>query len=69
MDDIKIGQKFTKRLNKNTVIDCEVTNIIKRYSVKDDKFLDDVEYWAKSDKYGFGKSFEVPKTTIIRGKI
>ena len=64
-DNIKIGDKFTKQISKGKIIHCEVTDIIKRVSTKTGKTID-VEYYAKSNSYGMGKSFQVAKTTILR---
>ena len=66
--EIKIGQKFTKQLNKGKSCECEVIDIIQRVSTKTGKVIS-IEYWAKSENFSFGKAFEVPKNSILRGKI
>lgn len=65
--EIKIGQKFTKRLNKGKTCECEVVDIIQRISSKTGNIIS-VEYWAKSETFNFGRSFETAKNTILKGK-
>ena len=65
--EIKIGQKFTKKLNKGKSCECEVVDIIQRVSTKTGEVIA-LEYWAKSETYFFGKWFEVAKNTILLGK-
>lgn len=65
--EIKIGQKFTKRLNKGKTCECEVVDIIQRFSTKNNKVVS-LEYWAKSETFNFGRSFETAKNTILKGK-
>ena len=52
--EIKIGQKFTKQLNKGKYCECEVVDIIQRISTKTGEVIA-LEYWAKSETYFFGK--------------
>ena len=66
--EIKIGQKFTKKLNKGKSCECEVVDIIQRVSTKTGEVIA-LEYWAKSETFFFGRSFEVAKNTILIGKI
>lgn len=66
--EIKIGQKFTKKLNKGKICECEVVDIIQRISIKTGEIIA-LEYWAKSENLFFGKSFEVAKNTILLGKL
>ena len=66
--EIKIGQKFTKQLNKGKFCECEVVDIIQRISTKTGEVVA-LEYWAKSETYFFGKWFEVPKNSILKGKL
>ena len=66
--EIKIGQKFTKQLNKGKSCECEVVDIIQRISTKTGEVIA-LEYWAKSEDSFFGKAFEVPKNSILRGKL
>ena len=68
MELIKIGQKFTKQLNKGKSCECEVVDIIQRVSTKTGEVIA-LEYWAKSETFFFGRSFEVAKNTILKGKI
>lgn len=64
--DIQIGLSFAKRLSKGKTCKCEVIDIVERVSTKTGKIIG-IEYWAKSDEYGMGQSFEVAKNTILRG--
>ena len=68
--EIQIGHKFVKPLNKGKSTLCEVVDVIKRISTRTGEILDE-EYYAKSidGVYFYGKSFEVSKTTIIRGSM
>lgn len=66
--EIEIGVRFTKQLAKGKTCECELVDIIQRVSTKTDKLIS-VEYWAKSESFAFGKSFEVAKNTIIKGLI
>ena len=67
--EIQIGDRFIKHLSKRTKgVECEVIDIITRTSTKTGKVVG-AEYWAKSDTYAFGHSFEVAKSTIIRNKL
>ena len=68
MELIKIGQKFTKQLNKGKSCECEVVDIIQRVSTKTGEVIA-LEYWAKSETFFIGRSFEVAKNTILKGKI
>lgn len=63
---INIGQKFSKQLSKGKECDCEVVDIVIRTSTKTKKIIG-TEYFAKSNTYAFGRTFEVSKNTIIRG--
>jgi hypothetical protein len=63
---IKIGTNFIKQISKHSKVECEVVDIIQRLSTKSGNIAG-IEYWAKSDKYGMNNSFEVSKTTILRG--
>lgn len=63
--EITIGTQFQKQVNKK-LVNCVVDDIVERKSLKTGKVFD-IEYWAKSDEYGVGASFEVSKTTIAKG--
>lgn len=65
--EIIIGTKFKKPLAKGKFANCEVIDIVKRYSTANKKEVG-IEYWAKSSNYFFGKPFEVAKNTILRWK-
>jgi hypothetical protein len=64
--EIKIGDKFTKRISKGKQIECTVTDIIKRVSTKTGNVVD-VEIWAESPKMML--PFEVSKSTIILSRV
>lgn len=66
--EITIGLKFRKLVNKK-YIECEVVDVfdIETTSRKTGNVNKRVVYYAKSDNYGMGQSFEVAKTTILRG--
>ena len=66
--EIVKGIKFEKRLAKGESCICEVVALIDRID-RDSKEIISTEIWAKSDTFGFGKAFEVSRTTIIRGFI
>ena len=64
---VSIGDKFKKRVGKSKV-DCEIVDIVNRVSVKKNKIIE-TEYWAISNNFGMGKSFQVAKATVVRGRI
>lgn len=66
--EIEIGVRFTMQLAKGKTCECEVEDIIKRVSTKTGDVIS-FEYWAKSESFGLGLSFEVSKNTILRGII
>ncbi len=66
--EVEKGMKFYKQLGKGKSCICEVVALVDRIE-RDSKKVISTEIWAKSDTYGFGKSFEVTKTTVIRGFI
>ena len=67
--EIVIGMRFEKRINKTTVVECYVSDILEcsykslatNIETKNTKII------AKSNYYGMGNSFEVPKATVVRG--
>ena len=67
---IEIGMRFEKQVGKSKVI-CRVTDIIeceyKSLAMGNTSY--DTIYYAKSETYAMGNSFQVPKSTIIRGLI
>lgn len=66
-DEIKIGDKFIKQISKGKSIDCEIVDIITKVSTITGKVIE-TEYYAKSNNYAMGQSFEVSKTTVLRGR-
>lgn len=68
--EVTIGTKFNKVVNKKN-IECIVFDIfdVKTTSRSTGKTIDRVLYYVKSDNYGMGQSFEIAKSTIIRGLI
>ena len=66
-DIIKIGDTFVKQISSGKSIDCEVVDIVKKISTTTGKIIE-TEYYAKSNNYAMGQSFEVSKTTILRGR-
>jgi hypothetical protein len=69
--EIKIGDKFEKQLNSRVRVVCEVYDIFTQTttSTLTGNVLETIIYYATSSVYGMGKPFEVPKSTIVRGKI
>lgn len=68
--DITIGTRFYKMVDKKQV-ECVVSDIFDITSVSrlNEITNNRVVYYAKSDNYGMGRSFEVAKATIVRGLI
>lgn len=66
MAEITIGTKFKKQVAGKKYVDCEVVDIVKKYSISRKEFFDTI-YIAKSDNYALGKSFEVSSTSILKG--
>lgn len=66
--NIEIGDKFYKKLSKGKTAIAEVVDIVERISTKTGNLISK-EYWAKSENFNFGKSFEVAKTTIALNRI
>ena len=69
-EEIKIGDKFNKRLNKGKTAECQIVDIVKKVSVQTGKIFG-TEYWAisLSDKYTTSGMFEVSKTSILRSRL
>lgn len=67
MKEIEIGTRFEKRVGKSVNV-CYVTDIIDctYKSQATGKVTTQAMYYAKSETYGMGESFEVPKNTILR---
>lgn len=65
--EIQIGTRFEKRIG-NSVNVCYVTDIIDctYYSRAMGNTSTQTIYYAKSETYGMGRSFEVAKNTILR---
>ena len=70
VDDVKIGDKFNKRLNKGKTAECEIVDIVKKVSVHTGETFG-TEYWAisLSEKYKTSGMFEVSKTSILRSRL
>jgi hypothetical protein len=66
--NVKIGDRFTKQLAKNKTVECIVVDFVESKSMVRQE-ITNVTCWAKSENYGFGKSFEVPFATVLRNKI
>jgi len=68
--EITIGTRFEKRIGK-TINICCVSDIIDctYYSRAMGNTSTQTIYYAKSETFGMGKSFEVPKNTILRSLI
>lgn len=66
-DDIKVGDKFIKQISNGKSIGCEIIDIVKKVSTTTGKVVE-TEYYAKSGIYALGQSFEVSKTTVLRGR-
>jgi len=66
--EITIGMKFKKPLGKK-YIECEVIDIfdIQSVSRRTANVNNRIVYYARSTEFGFGRGFEVAKTTILRG--
>ena len=69
-EEIKIGDKFNKRLDKGKTAECQIVDIVKKVSVHTGKTFG-TEYWAisLSDKYTTSGMFEVSKTSILRSRL
>jgi len=68
--NIKIGDKFNKRLNKGKTAECEIVDIIVRTSIITGENVG-FEYWAKSlsKEYTAFGMFEVSETTVMRSRL
>jgi len=69
-EEIKIGDKFNKRLSKGKTAECEIVDVVKKVSVHTGKTFG-TEYWAisLSEKYKTSGMFEVSKTSILRSRL
>lgn len=67
---IEIGTRFEKRVGKSMNV-CYISDIIEcEYkSLAMGNISHETIYYAKSETYAMGSSFQVPKATIIRGLI
>ena len=68
--EIKIGQRFMKRINNGKMIECEITDIVIRTSLSTGNEISR-ELWAKAVNGGIGTGlgFEVSRTTVIKGRL
>lgn len=66
--EITVGLEFQRPIG-NKYVKCVVSDIfdIQATSRSTGKINNRVVYYAKSENYAFGESFEVAKNTILRG--